>query len=133
MAQKPMRGALAEIRRIAHGSTPVHLHLRQRLTAVAMFVVIFDVISSFIVFFMERHAPGTKIHTLGDSFFWTTTQLLTVSSQLPNPISSAARAYDVLLQAVAISVVATLAGSMGSFFNHRSMQRHFEETGQKLV
>jgi hypothetical protein len=129
----PMKNALREVRRVARGDTPVHLHLRQRLSAVATFVAIFGVISSFVIFFMERHAPGTKIHSIGDSFFWTTTQLLTVSSQLPNPISPAARVYDILLQAVAISVVATLAGSLGSFFNHRSLQRHFEETGEKLI
>ncbi|HEX8854496.1 MAG TPA: hypothetical protein VF752_02775 [Thermoleophilaceae bacterium] len=133
MADKPMRGAVAEARRVVRGETPVHLHLRQRLVAVATFVVVFDVFSSIVIFFLERNAAGTKIHTVFDAVFWTTTQLLTVSSQLPNPVSTAARVYDFLLQAVAISVVATLAGSFGSFFNHRSIQRHFEETGEKLV
>lgn len=133
VAQQPMRNALSEARRVVRGETPVHLHLRQRLVTVVVFVAIFDVFSTIVIFFLERNAAGTKIHTIFDSLFWTTTQLLTVSSQLPNPVSSAARFYDFLLQAVAISVVATLAGSVGTFFNHRSIQRHYEETGEKLI
>ncbi len=75
------------------------------------------------VYFFERHAPGTGIRTLGDSLFWTSTQLLTVSSQLNNPISTPARILDVLLQAYAISVVAMLAGSFGAFFHRRGIER----------
>jgi hypothetical protein len=59
--------------------------------------------------------------------FWTSTQLLTVSSQLPNPLSTPARVLDVVLQAYAISVVAILAGSLGAFFHGRTMER--AETG----
>jgi hypothetical protein len=71
----------------------------------------------------EHHAAGTQITTLGDSVFWTSTQLLTVSSQLPNPISTPARVLDIFLQAYAISVVAILAGSFGAFFHRRGMER----------
>ena len=63
-------------------------------------------------------------NTLGDAAFWTTTQLLTVSSQLPNPISTPARMLDVFLQAWAISAVAALAGSFSAFFHRRGMERH---------
>jgi hypothetical protein len=51
--------------------------------------------------------------------FWTSTQLLTVSSQLRNPISTPARVLDVLLQAYATSAVAFLAGWFGAFFHRR--------------
>jgi hypothetical protein len=60
---------------------------------------------------------------MGDSAFWTTTQLLTVSSQLHNPISTPARVLDVGLQAYAISVVAAMAGSFGAFFHRRGNER----------
>ena len=76
-----------------------------------------------IIFLLERNEPGTEITTLGDSIFWTSTQLLTVSSQLPNPISAPARAFDVFLQAYAITVVAMLAGSFGAFFHRRGLER----------
>jgi hypothetical protein len=85
--------------------------------------VIVDAIASVLILMFERHAGGTKITNLGDSLFWTSTQLLTVSSQLPNPISAPARVLDVFLQAYAISVVAILAGSFGAFFHRRGVER----------
>lgn len=96
---------------VARGITPTHLHLRSRLAFVFAATVVLDAIASVLVFMFERHANGTQITTFGDSLFWTSTQLLTVSSQLPNPISTPARVLDVFLQAYAISVVAILAGS----------------------
>ena len=85
--------------------------------------VILDAVASVFVFLFERHADGTEITTLGDSVFWTSTQLLTVSSQLHNPISTPARVLDIFLQAYAISVVAMLAGSFGAFFHRRGIER----------
>jgi hypothetical protein len=85
--------------------------------------VIVDAVASALIFAFERHAPGTEITNLGDSVFWTSTQLLTVSSQLRNPISTPARILDVFLQAYAISAVAILAGSFGAFFHRRGMER----------
>jgi hypothetical protein len=80
-------------------------------------------VASLLIFLFERHAEGTEITTFGDSVFWTSTQLLTISSQLPNPISTPARVLDVFLQAYAISVVAVLAGSFGAFFHRRGLER----------
>ena len=103
--------------------TPTHAHLRSRLAFLAIVTVILDAVASVLVYLFERHAAGTEITTLGDSMFWTSTQLLTVSSQLHNPISTAARVLDVFLQAYAISVVAMLAGSFGAFFHRRGIER----------
>jgi voltage-gated potassium channel len=97
--------------------------LRSRLIFLLFATVILDAVASVLIFFFERHAPGTEITTFGDSVFWTSTQLLTVSSQLPNPISTPARILDVFLQAYAISAVGFLAGSFGAFFHHRGMER----------
>ena len=73
----------------------------------------------------------TEIHHFGDSLFWTTTQLLTVSSQLPNPISTGGRIVDVFLQLYAITIIATLAGAFGAFFNHRSHERRPDDPSSK--
>ena len=108
---------------VARASTPTHEHLRSRLAFLFVATVVLDAIASVLVFIFERHANGTEIRTLGDSLFWTSTQLLTVSSQLPNPISTPARVLDVFLQAYAISAVAILAGSFGAFFHRRGMER----------
>jgi hypothetical protein len=108
---------------VARGSTPTHEHLRSRLTFFFVLTVVLDVVASVLIFLFERNADGTGITTFGDSVFWTSTQLLTVSSQLPNPISTPARVLDVFLQAYAISVVAILAGSFGAFFHRRGVER----------
>ena len=107
---------------VARGMTPAHRHLRSRLSVVLAATVALDVVASVAIWRLERDEPGTGIHTLGDALFWTSTQLLTVSSQLPNPLSVPARLVDVVLQGYAISVVAILAGSFGAFFHVRAMQ-----------
>ncbi len=112
-----------ELLRVARGVTPTHEHLRSRLLYVLVATVLLDAGASVLIFLFERHAAGTEITSPGDAVFWTSTQLLTVSSQLPNPISTPARVLDVLLQAYAISAVAALAGSFGAFFHRRSDER----------
>ena len=114
---------LREIHDVLRGRTPAHLHLRSRLVFVTGATVVVALVASVLILEFERHAPGTEITNFGDSLFWTSTQLLTVSSQLRNPISAPARVLDVLLQAYAISVVAVLAGSFGAFFHRRSLER----------
>ena len=115
--------AVREIRDVLRATTATHRHLRSRLIFVLGATVVLDSVASVLIFLFERHAPGTEITNLGDALFWTSTQLLTVSSQLPNPISTPARVLDVFLQAYAISVVAVLAGSFGAFFHRRSEER----------
>jgi hypothetical protein len=112
-----------EIRDVLRAATPTHLHLRARIAFVVGATILVDAVASVLILLFERHAPGTEINNLGDALFWTSTQLLTVSSQLPNPISTPARVLDVLLQAYAISVVAVLAGSFGAFFHRRGLER----------
>jgi hypothetical protein len=112
-----------EIRMTMRAETKTHLHLRQRVMWILGATVVVAIAGSVANYFFERDATGTKIHTFGDSLFWTSCQLLTVSSQLPNPISTEARILDVFLELWAISVVATLAGSFGAFFHRRGVER----------
>ena len=123
MPQHARPSPVQEIRNVARGATPTHDHLRSRIAFVVIASVLLDAVASVLVLLFERHAHGTGITTLGDALFWTSTQLLTVSSQLPNPISTPARVLDIFLQAYAISVVAVLAGSFGAFFHRRSTER----------
>jgi hypothetical protein len=120
---QPIRTGGREVLKVARAATPTHEHLRSRLIFLFVATVILDAVASLLILGFERHAAGTKITTFGDSVFWTSTQLLTVSSQLPNPISTPARGLDVFLQAYAISAVAMLAGSFGAFFHRRGMER----------
>ena len=116
--------------RVIHGETPTHTHLRDRIIAIVFFTAVIDLIASVAVLFLERHASSTEITNFGDSIFWVTTQLLTVSSQLHNPISTGARLIDIVLEAISISVVATLAGSFAAFFHRRGRERDQVEAAQ---
>jgi hypothetical protein len=116
---RPLKQQAREVGMVFRAVTPTHAHLRSRLVALAIATVTLDAVASLFIFLFERHADRTEIHNFGDAVFWTTTQLLTVSSQLPNPISTPARVLDIGLQAWAISAVAILAGSFGAFFHRR--------------
>jgi hypothetical protein len=120
---QPLRTGAREVLKVARAATPTHEHLRSRISFLLAATLVLDAVASVLIFVFERHATGTEITTVGDSVFWTSTQLLTVSSQLPNPISAPARVLDVLLQAYAISAVAMLAGSFGAFFHRRGIER----------
>ena len=64
----------------------------------------------------ERHAKGTEVRTYGQAVFFSTVQVLSVSSSLKNPITPAGRVVDVLLEAWAIFVITAVGGSFASFF-----------------
>lgn len=119
---EPPRPWRHEIAGIVRGDTPTHEHLRSRLKLLLLASIVLDAAASVAIFFFERHTPGTAITNIGDAVFWTSTQLLTVSSQLPNPISTPARVLDVFMQAYAISGVGYLAGSFGAFFHRRGLE-----------
>jgi hypothetical protein len=120
---QPLRTGVSEALKVARGHTPTHVHLRNRLVTLFLATLIVDVIASVLILSFERGEARTGITNIGDSLFWTSTQLLTVSSQLPNPLSTPARVLDVFLQGWAISVVAMLAGSFGAFFHRRGIER----------
>ena len=75
-------------------------------------------------FLLERHSQETDIKTVGGAdAFWTTTQLLTVSSQIKNPYSQAGGRLLRRLHGVwAITVIATLAGAVGGFLQERGQE-----------
>ena len=56
------------------------------------------------------------MHTIGQALFFSTVQLLTVSSQLRNPVTPLGRVVDVGLQLWAVVVVAGSAGAIAAFF-----------------
>jgi hypothetical protein len=93
-----------------------HRRLVARIGIALVLTLIADVIGALAIWLLERHAHGTDIHDLGDAFFFTTVQLLTISSQLKNPLTAGGRIVDVALEGWALIVVASVAGSFASFF-----------------
>ena len=93
-----------------------HRRLVARLAIALAVTLIVDVICAVLVWRLERHAHGTEIHGFGDGLFFSTVQLLTVSSQLKNPVTTAGRFVDVALEVWALVVVTWIAGSFAAFF-----------------
>jgi hypothetical protein len=111
-----------EFRDVMRAATATHRRLRDRLVTVIVMTAGVDLICAILAFVLERNSAQTEVKTFGSALFWTTTQLLTVSSQLKNPISSGGRVLDVLMEIYAITVIATLAGAMGSFLQKRGQE-----------
>jgi hypothetical protein len=93
-----------------------HRRLVARLALALGLSLIADVAGGLLIWLFERHARGTEIHGLGDAFFFATVQLLTISSQIKNPLTPAGRIVDVALEVWALVVVTSLAGSFAAFF-----------------
>ena len=93
-----------------------HRRLLARLAIVVLATTVVDALGSVLIYFLERHASGTEVKSFGDALFFTTVQLLTVSSQLKNPLTAGGRVVDVVLELWAVVVVAGSAGAIASFF-----------------
>jgi hypothetical protein len=93
-----------------------HRRLVARLVLVLVATLVIDAVGTLLIFFLERHAKNGDIHSFGDALFFTTVQLLTVSSQIKNPLTAAGRLVDVVLEVWAVIVVAGSAGAVATFF-----------------
>jgi hypothetical protein len=124
---RPARRAAREVAHVARGTTYTHRRARERLIALGVFSLSFDAVASVIALMVEADEPGSDIHSYGTALFWTTTQLLTVSSQMHNPVTTPGRILDVFLELYAIAIVASLAGIFGSFLYRRAEEGRPEE------
>jgi hypothetical protein len=93
-----------------------HSRLRRRLKEAMVLVGFVDVVCTGLVWLLEDDARRSEIHNLWDAFFFTTVQLLTVSSQMRNPVTTGGRIVDIFLELTAICLVTGIAGAFASFF-----------------
>jgi hypothetical protein len=93
-----------------------HRRLFSRLLIVLVLTAVIDAVGTMMVYGFERNVKGGDIHSVGDAMFFTTVQLLTVSSQISNPLTVGGRMVDVFLELWAVIVVAGSAGAIASFF-----------------
>jgi hypothetical protein len=121
-ALRVMANFAAEVRSVLGAGTPIHGRLRDRLVALALTTIGFDLVCGALAYLFEQGQANSQIHTFGSAVFWTTTQLLTVSSNLSNPISAPARILDVVMEIYAITVIGTLAAAFGAFLIKRGDQ-----------
>jgi hypothetical protein len=89
----------------------------------ARFVIAFGaslvvaVIGTLLIYHFELGVKGGDVHDLPDAAFFTIVQLLTVSSQIKNPLTTGGRIVDIALEGWSIFVVTAVAGSFASFFS----------------
>jgi len=93
-----------------------HRRLLARVVIAAGLTIVVDAVASVLVWHWESGVKGGDIHGFGDSIFFVTVQILTVSSQIKNPLTAAGRVVDVFLEICAIFVVTAVAGSFSAFF-----------------
>lgn len=93
-----------------------HRRLLARLSIAAGLSVLVFLIGTALIWATESGVKGSQIHGVGGAAFFTAVQLLTVSSSLSNPLTSAGKVIDVGLEAWAIFVVTAVAGSFATFF-----------------
>ena len=93
-----------------------HRRLAARLVLLVIATGLIDVTGSVAMYLLEHKAKGTEIVTFGQAAFFTTVQLLTISSQLKNPLTPAGRVIDIVLELWGVIAVAGSAGALASFF-----------------
>jgi hypothetical protein len=113
-----------ELRMVARGASHTHRILRSRLAFLAVGTLALDAVGSLLMYAFEHARPASGFHHFGGALFWVSAQLTTVSSQMPNPVTTPGRVLDILLELWSVSVVATLAASLASFFLVRHAEVH---------
>jgi hypothetical protein len=109
--------AAQHIRLLARRDPPApHRILRRRIWEALVVVAAADAVGTVLMWLLEDNAARSEIHTLWDAFFFSTVQLLTVSSQMPNPVTTGGRIVDIGLELVALFLVTGIAGAFASFF-----------------
>ena len=111
---------------IEHEMTVARARFRSRIATLAVASVALDLVAAGIALASE-HGARHAFAGYFDALFWTTTQLLTVSSQLPNPQRTVTKVLDVVLEAWAIIVVASLAATFSDLLHHRTRHRAMSE------
>ena len=94
-----------------------HRRLVARLIIAFVLSLVVLAAGSVLIWIFESGKKGGDIHGFGDAVFFTAVQLLTISSSITNPVTTAGKVVDVALEMWAIFVVTAIAGSFASFFS----------------
>jgi UPF0716 family protein affecting phage T7 exclusion len=117
----PLLRVLQGLKMTVRAETGAHAELRSRIGGVILLTLVLDLLSAVLGWLLERHHG--EITTFGNALFWTTTQMLTVTSQFPNPLTTGGKLLDVFLELYALVVVTSVAGAFSSFLTRRTRER----------
>ena len=90
--------------------------LARLLLALGLSIVVF-VGGTVLTWVFESGHKGGDINGFGDAAFFSVVQMLTVSSQIKNPLTWPGRIVDIGLEVWAVFVITVVAGSFATFFN----------------
>src|SRR5664280_2235613 len=94
-----------------------HRRLLARLLLAFGLSILVYAVGAVLTWVFESGQKGGDIKGFGDAAFFAAVQMLTVSSQIKNPLTVAGRIVDVGLEVWAIFVVTVVAGSFATFFS----------------
>ena len=106
-------------------TTVARERFQSRILRLAAFSIAVDAVAAVLAYLFER-GSAHAFSSVWAALFWTTTQLLTVSSQLPNPEHVATKFLDVALEVYAIVVITSLAATFTDLLHHRT-RRHVHD------
>jgi hypothetical protein len=104
-----------ELRRLIMWSER-HRRLLARVLIAILLSAVVDAVCAVLMWSYESGVKGSSIHGFGDALFFSTAQIVTVSSSYTNPLTNGGQIVDVILEIWAIFVLTAVAGSFASFF-----------------
>jgi hypothetical protein len=113
---------MGEVVMVLRGESRTHRFLRARLTFLMAATLAVDAVATGAMYMLEHDDPHSGFDDLGGALFWVSAQLTTVSSQMPNPVTTPGRVIAIALAVWAITVAATLAASLAAFFRARHVE-----------
>jgi hypothetical protein len=125
MPRLGMGHMVTEVGMVLRGESHTHRFLRARLTFLVGATLVLDAVGTVAMYLLEHDHRDSGFDDLGGALFWVSAQLTTVSSQMPNPVTTPGRMIDIVLAVWAITVAATLAASLAAFFRARHVE-HME-------
>ena len=93
-----------------------HRRLLARVIIAVCLSAVVDAVCATLMWAYESGLKGSSIHGFGDAVFFSTAQIVTVSSSYANPLTNGGQIVDVVLELWGIFVVTAIAGSFASFF-----------------
>lgn len=114
-----VRDLALELHKLTRGRTDEHSKLRDRLATALLATLIVDAIGTALMWGLEKGKDQSNIESVWQACFWVSAQLLTVSSQMRNPVTPGGQVVDIFLELWAISVVAAVAGSFAAFLQRK--------------
>ncbi|MEY9853758.1 voltage-gated potassium channel [Leifsonia sp. EB41] len=98
-------------------------HLRRRIIIIAgTFVLMFIYVISLAVYQVERYAPGSNIHSFGDSLWWACVTMATVGYGDYYPVTVTGRLLAIVLMIGGVAIVGTASATIVNYLSEQTQQ-----------